>query len=371
MHLTSRPHAGDEVEPIPRRPILSIPKLIAEGRPEEVQIVLGWRLNTRLLEISLPTDKYLAWSEDVRKLRADGHCQVKELETLVGRLNHTAYIIPNSRHFMSRIRRGLEGGRGRKRKVGEEALADLHLWEGFLDHAHKGVPMNLLVTREPDKICWSDACPYGLGGYSLSGRAWRLRIPKTSPIFGHKGINNLLEFLGMAVNIWLACLESEGGGENCILAIGDNTSAIGWLHNSSRLDTLWDAQKAHLQVARKIASLLIDFRCCLASQHLKGELNVVADLLSFVGDDSREESHPIADDTTSNDELTNRFLVSYPSQVPENFAISQLPDEILSWVTQVLRVAELYLTGDRRAATSRTTEHGAAGMDTASTSGTG
>ncbi|KAI2496579.1 hypothetical protein MHU86_17907 [Fragilaria crotonensis] len=135
---------------------------------------------------------------------------------------------------MSRIRRGLEGGRGRKRKVGEEALADLHLWEGFLDHAHKGVPMNLLVTREPDKICWSDACPYGLGGYSLSGRAWRLRIPKTSPIFGHKGINNLLEFLGMAVNIWLACLESEGG-ENCILAIGDNTSAIGWLHNSSRL----------------------------------------------------------------------------------------------------------------------------------------
>ena len=164
--------------------------------------------------------------------------------------------------------------------------------------------MNLLVTREPDKICWSDACPYGLGGYSLSGRAWRLRIPKTSPIFGHKGINNLLEFLGMAVNIWLACLESEGG-ENCILAIGDNTSAIGWLHNSSRLDTLWDAQKAHLQVARKIASLLIDFRCCLASQHLKGELNVVADLLSFVGDNSRGKSHPIADDTTSNDELTN------------------------------------------------------------------
>jgi hypothetical protein len=71
--------------------------------------------------------------------------------------------------------------------------------------------MNLVVAREPDKICWSDACPFGLGGYSLSGRAWRLCIPKTSPIFGHKGINNLLEFLGMAVNIWLACLESTGG----------------------------------------------------------------------------------------------------------------------------------------------------------------
>ena len=371
MHLTSRPHAGDEEEPIPRRPILSIPKLIAEGRPEEVQIVLGWQLNTRLLEISLPDDKFRAWSADVRNLRIAGHCPAKELETLVGRLNHTAYIIPNSRHFMSRIRRGLEVGEGgkRHRKVGAEALKDLLLWEGFLTHANRGVSMNLLVTREPNKICWSDACPYGLGGYSISGRAWRLRIPRTSPIFGNQGINNLLEFLGMAINIWLACLESLGE-EHCILAIGDNTSAIGWLHNSSRLDTKWNAHKAHLQVARKIAQLLIDFRCCIASQHLKGELNVVADLLSFAGDGSRGKDHPIAADMPANDELTRRFLVHYPSQVPASFAISQLPDEILSWTTQVLRVAESYLTEDKRAATSRTTEPGGDGSVTVCTSGT-
>ena len=370
MHLTSRPHAGNDEEPIPRRPILSIPKLLAEGRPEEVQIVLGWRLNTRLLEVSLPDDKYLAWSADVRKLREAGNCLTKELDTLVGRLNHTAYIIPNARHFMSRIRRGLEaGGSGRRqRKLGAEALEDLLLWEEFLHHANQGVSMNLLVTREPDRICWSDACPFGLGGYSLSGRAWRLRIPMSSPIFGHQGVNNLLEFLGMAINIWLACLDSPEG-EHCILAIGDNTSAIGWLHNSSRLDTRWDAQRAHLQVARKIATLMIDFRCCLASQHLKGELNVVADLLSFAGDASRGKSHPIAADMPANDELTSRFLASYPSQVPESFAISQLPDEVLSWATQVLRVAESSLTADRKAATNHTTGPGAGVVDIVNTSG--
>jgi hypothetical protein len=87
--------------------------------------------------------------------------------------------------------------------------------------------MNLLVSsREPNKVCWSDACPYGLGGYCISGRAWRFQIPSTSPIFGHKGINNLLEFLGIAINIWLSCIESNGD-EHCILAIGDKTSAIG------------------------------------------------------------------------------------------------------------------------------------------------
>ena len=173
----------------------------------------------------------------------------------------------------------------------------------------------------------------------------------------------------MAINIWLACLESRGE-EHCILAIGNNTSAIGWLHNSSRLDTTWDAQMAHFQVARKIASLLIDFRCCLASQHLKGELNVVADLLSLAGDDSRGKSHPIAADMPANDKLTCRFLASYPSQVPEDFVISQLPEEILSWTTQVLQVAESYLTADKRAATSRTIEPGADGAGTATTSGT-
>ena len=362
MHVTSRPHAGEAHEPVPRRPILSQPKLMAEGRPEEVQIVLGWRIDTRRLEISLPDDKYKTWAGDVHQLIRDGHCGVKELETLVGRLNHTSYIMPNARHFMSRIRQGLESkSKSRRKKVNAAAIDDLHLWLGFLAHAHRGVPMNLLVTREPNKVCWSDACPLGIGGYSLSGRAWRLRIPENSPIHGHKGINNLLEFLGMSINIWLSCLESKGD-ESCILAIGDNTSAIGWLHNSSRLDIEWAAHSAHLLVARKIATLLTEHNCCLASQHLKGDLNVVADLLSFEGSD-RGKDHPIAFDKPANDELTSRFLTHYPSQIPANFAISQLPTEILSWSMQVLQVAESYLTADRRAATKPTTVPGGGGKD--------
>ena len=42
MHVTSRPHAGDDKEPILRRAILSMMKLLAEGSPAEQQIVLGW-----------------------------------------------------------------------------------------------------------------------------------------------------------------------------------------------------------------------------------------------------------------------------------------------------------------------------------------
>ena len=374
MHVTSRPHAGESEEPVPRRPILSLPKLIAEGRPEEVQTVLGWTINTRSLEIALPSDKYHAWLEDIRIVRQSGRCSYAALETLVGRLNHTAYVLPNARHFLSRIREGL-GPPDRSRttnrrslKISADAADDLALWEEFLANAHAGISMNLLVTRTPTKVCWSDACPFGIGGYNLSGRAWRIQIPQSSPLAGHKGVNNLLEFVGMAINIWLSCLEDEGE-QSCILAVGDNTSALGWLHNTSRLDPAWPAHTAHLQVARKIASLLMGFQCCLASQHIKGELNLVADLLSFSGKD-RGKGHPLAFDDPANDELTARFLSTLPSQVPANFVISQLPDEILSWTAQVLLATELSLTEGRREATKYLTGPGGGGPATAGTSAT-
>ncbi len=103
---------------------------------------------------------------------------------------------------------------------------------------------------------------------------------------------------------------------------------------------------------------------------LDRELNMVADLPSFSGGDTWGKAHPIAADLPANDELTRQFLDVYPSQVPENFAILQLPAEIFSWTTQVLQVAESSLTADRKAATSPSTERGDGGQGTAPTWGT-
>ena len=41
MHLTSRPRTGDNKEPVPRRPILLIPKLIADGPLRRLRSCLG------------------------------------------------------------------------------------------------------------------------------------------------------------------------------------------------------------------------------------------------------------------------------------------------------------------------------------------
>ena len=86
-----------------------------------------------------------------------------------------------------------------------------------------------MTVWKPTRLGFSDSCPFGLGGFSHTGRAWRLLIPSDCAFYGESEINNFLEFLAMVVTIWLIILEcaAKGSSEDCILALGDNTSGIG------------------------------------------------------------------------------------------------------------------------------------------------
>jgi len=81
VHVMSRPHAGETLEPVPRKPLLGPDKLEAEGRSSERQIVLGWEIRTRDLKVALPHDKHLAWREDLVAMIRAGRVSRKELES--------------------------------------------------------------------------------------------------------------------------------------------------------------------------------------------------------------------------------------------------------------------------------------------------
>jgi hypothetical protein len=98
MHVTSRPHAGKK-EPVKRRNIPSDAKLLAEGAPTETQIILGWTINKGRLVISLPKDKFDAWTAELNKIVKARRTTLGDLETTVGRLNLVvAYVIPLALH---------------------------------------------------------------------------------------------------------------------------------------------------------------------------------------------------------------------------------------------------------------------------------
>jgi hypothetical protein len=163
----------DNTDDIPRVDIISSKKLQAEGTFEEVKIVLGWVVNTRSLVISLPSDKYKRWSEDINKMISSGKSSNELLESTIGRLNHVAVIIPMLRHFLGRLRHAFFRSSQHKWtrfRMCEDA--DLHICLKMLDDATLGIPINNIVFRKPNIFYRSDASEFGIGGYNLiSGRA--------------------------------------------------------------------------------------------------------------------------------------------------------------------------------------------------------
>jgi hypothetical protein len=374
VHVMSRPHAGEDSEPIPRRPLLGPDKLEAEGRSAEVQIVLGWEVKTRPFIVALPRDKYLAWAGDLKKIIVSKGCTIQELESLVGRLTHASYLIPLSRHFLNEIRQKSQTSSRRKERqivrFTQEELEDLRLWEDYLRSANEGISINLIVMRTPTRLAWSDSCPFGLGGYTFSGRAWRVRIPHDCVFRGDDTVNNVLEFLGMAVSVLLLLLEAEEARESfpCLMVLGDNTSAISWLFRSGRVHRSSKYYPAVKQIARHVARCVMGANAKLCSQHLAGESNVIADLLSFEGT-CRSKTEPLTEDCPPDDILTQRIHRYHSQVVPVGFAIRPLPAEVESFVISILQTLVRSWTGKEKRPTKEGTCTGDAGKSSSRTGG--
>jgi hypothetical protein len=119
----------------------------------------------------------------------------------VGRLNHSASACPLMRYYLNRIRMTLtlwnktSCSKKCERYLSKSVIDDLKLWrDHFLPKITQGISLNLVSFRRPSYICWSDACPQGLGGYDYIGNAWRFSIPSTvrQAIVSQ---NNSLEFV--------------------------------------------------------------------------------------------------------------------------------------------------------------------------------
>ena len=181
--------------------------------------------------------------------------------------------------------------------------------------------------------------------------------------YGKDIANNLLEFLAMAINLWLSIIECDDLGlkNELLLILGDNTSAIAWLFKSSvHRDSVY--KEAVVFIARKVATLVLNSNHFIASQHVCGKLNKIADWLSFQGEERVEngevKQNPVAYDCAPNDVVTNRIVSHFSQLVPIGFEISQLPPEIKSFAGSAMEIFESSLTRGRKGDPKPTTESG-------------
>jgi hypothetical protein len=323
MELVGRPISEDE--PIPRDPFPSVDKLLSEAGLSEVKCLLGWILDTRRLRVRLHTEKHAQWTNQLLELTSGKSLTSKKvLEVTLGRLNHAASILPLARHFLCRLSYSTSKADYFKPiKLNKAVINDLRLWIKILDKLESGISMNLLTFRPPDIIIWTDACEYGIGGYSSPrGRAWKWPIPVELQQRAHI---NILEFIAVLVGVWIEIIEGSATPETCILAFGDNTSAMGWINRSKYRDDE-DNEKtieAKLTIARKLASISIENDIRIFSQWFPGEANQVADFLSRNPNDKNEN-------------LSQTILSLFQQQVPKDFRISHLPNEIESFIFNTL-----------------------------------
>lgn len=319
-------HKSDETF-LPRDDIISEMKNKEEGAPEERKIVLGWMLNTRELLIELPKHKYKAWSSEIDTLLKSSTVSEETLLRILGRLENVATILAPLGHFLNNIRHlQMQASKSKHNvRLNSRVKKDLKLAKKFLKKANEGVDMNLLSFRSPDIIHIGDASEIGMGSFASHGRAWRYLIPEH--LRGRAHIN-ILEFLTQVVSIWIDIEEGAIKKGDCVLCMGDSTTAMGWMRRSnfreedeSNMDWL-----VKQKIARKLADLVLESGIVLYRQWFRGKDNIVADSLSR--DLYFMSSHVHI--------LFLRHVAS--TQIPKNFNIKQVPNKICSFITSMLRL---------------------------------
>ena len=322
IHTIGRPVHPEE--PIARDDLMCFRKLLAEGRLEEVKNILGWSINTRDMTIHIPTYKYKVWSDSIFIILKSRTVKNKQLETLIGRLNHISLIIPHILHFLGRLRR-LQMSTAKRRKVyiKQVHVDDLNLMLKFLEKANDGINLNLITFRLPTHVYFSDACPVGLGGYNHNMIAWRFQIPTD---LQNRASINILEHMASTIGPWLDMLSNDIAPLSCSLSLTDNTTAAGWLRKSNFADA--EDTDAHMKVkmtiARDHASRILQHDIREYSQWFPGQDNIIADALS-------------RDFHLSDNQLTHLITSHFPSQIRNHFKIVPLPPRIESWICALLR----------------------------------
>ena len=164
----------------------------------------------------------------------------------------------------------------------------------------------------------SDACEHRLERFSyFKGWSWRFKLP---PHLVGREIINFLEWLGMQVNILLGFLFTDIAKGDCLLPLGDNTSAIRWLYGVGFDDGTHSVQQ---DMSRDFCYKMIEKDCVLYPHHIPGIWNILADSLSR--------------DFHRNDiSLIHLLQFLCPLQIPTNFRIIQLPPEITFFILSSL-----------------------------------
>jgi hypothetical protein len=136
LGLTAVSREVSPFKPLPRDDMDARNKLIAKTGLSETNIILGWLLNFRTMTISLPENKFIAYSRTISEMIERGWTWKAELESNMGRWTHLGNVVPHIFHFLSRLRLLLRRLQNKRQlSINEQCIADLKFLLSVLENA--------------------------------------------------------------------------------------------------------------------------------------------------------------------------------------------------------------------------------------------
>ena len=91
---------------------LSLRKIGGEGKLAKRKTCLGWYINNHFLRVFLPKEEHTSWINNINNALASTKIKIDTLESLIGKPNNAAHVIPPAQYFLNPLRHLLKQGKG-------------------------------------------------------------------------------------------------------------------------------------------------------------------------------------------------------------------------------------------------------------------
>ena len=253
--------------------------------PTTYLVFLGILIDTQKMEISLPEQKLARLKEIIVTWRDRKDCTKRELQSLIGHLQHAATVVRPGRRFVRGMLSLLHVAHKSHHhiRLNTSFRADLQWWHTFIS-AWNGVSILYQLKRQsPDAELFTDASG-SWGCAALWERQWFQLQWTLVPSFASASIapKELLPIV-LAAGTW-----GHLWGGKTILCHSDNEAVVGIVNTGS----CKEPHLAHMMRCLFFIEAKLNF--IITARHIPGKSNTDADALSRGGHQSFLSSHPQA-----------------------------------------------------------------------------
>ena len=248
--------------------------------PAYIAVFLGILFNTLTMTLQITPERLTEIRELLEEWMEKRSMTLRELQSLLGKLNFAASTIRAGRIFVSRLLNSLKTfPRSDRCEIDAEMKKDITWWICFMETFDGVTIMPPVAWNAPDSIFSSDACLKSCGGI-CENEAFHSKFPRWLITRGDVNINELeLITVIVALKIWDERIQNRN-----ILAYCDNAVSVDVVNSGKANNRFSQA------CLREICYITARKNAVLKLVHITSENNRLSDCLSrWENNDKKEQ----------------------------------------------------------------------------------